>query len=480
MEKILNYIDGKLIEPSSNKYLDNFNPSNGRVYSLIPDSNSNDINNAVSSAKKAFENWGSSTKKYRYDILMKIADKLEEHADALVKAESLDNGKPESLARMVDIPRAPENFRFFATAMLHFSSESHDMDGKALNYTLREPLGVAACISPWNLPLYLLTWKIAPALAAGNTVVAKPSEITPMTAYLLSKICIEAGLPAGVLNIVHGLGSNIGDALTTHEDVPIVSFTGGTLTGQHIARVAAPMFKKLSLELGGKNPNIIFEDANFEKSVAIAVKAAFSNQGQICLCGSRLFIQDTIYEKFKEALLKKVSKLIVGNPRDENTDLGAVVSKEHMGKVLSKIEEAKALGGKILIGGNRKIIEGELSAGYYLEPTVIEGLDFNCSVNQEEIFGPVLSLIPFKNEEDVVMMANSTKYGLSASIFTENISRGHRVAAKIKSGVVWINTWLLRDLRIPFGGMKQSGVGREGGFKSLRFFTEPKNVCLKI
>jgi aminomuconate-semialdehyde/2-hydroxymuconate-6-semialdehyde dehydrogenase len=480
MEKILNYIDGKLIEPSSNKYLDNFNPSNGRVYSLIPDSNSNDINNAVSSAKKAFENWGSSTKKYRYDILMKIADKLEEHADALVKAESLDNGKPESLARMVDIPRAPENFRFFATAMLHFSSESHDMDGKALNYTLREPLGVAACISPWNLPLYLLTWKIAPALAAGNTVVAKPSEITPMTAYLLSKICIEAGLPAGVLNIVHGLGSNIGDALTTHEDVPIVSFTGGTLTGQHIARVAAPMFKKLSLELGGKNPNIIFEDANFEKSVAIAVKAAFSNQGQICLCGSRLFIQDTIYEKFKEALLKKVSKLIVGNPRDENTDLGAVVSKEHMGKVLSKIEEAKALGGKILIGGNRKIIEGELSAGYYLEPTVIEGLDFNCSVNQEEIFGPVLSLIPFKNEEDVVMMANSTKYGLSASIFTENISRGHRVAAKIKSGVVWINTWLLRDLRIPFGGMKQSGVGREGGFKSLQFFTEPKNVCLKI
>lgn len=480
MEKILNYIDGKLIEPSSNKYLDNFNPSNGRVYSLIPDSNSNDINNAVSSAKKAFENWGSSTKKYRYGILMKIADKLEEHADALVKAESLDNGKPESLARMVDIPRAPENFRFFATAMLHFSSESHDMDGKALNYTLREPLGVAACISPWNLPLYLLTWKIAPALAAGNTVVAKPSEITPMTAYLLSKICIEAGLPAGVLNIVHGLGSNIGDALTTHEDVPIVSFTGGTLTGQHIARVAAPMFKKLSLELGGKNPNIIFEDANFEKSVAIAVKAAFSNQGQICLCGSRLFIQDTIYEKFKEALLKKVSKLIVGNPRDENTDLGAVVSKEHMGKVLSKIEEAKALGGKILIGGNRKIIEGELSAGYYLEPTVIEGLDFNCSVNQEEIFGPVLSLIPFKNEEDVVMMANSTKYGLSASIFTENISRGHRVAAKIKSGVVWINTWLLRDLRIPFGGMKQSGVGREGGFKSLQFFTEPKNVCLKI
>ena len=325
----------------------------------------------------------------------------------------------------------------------------------------------------------MLTWKIAPALAAGNTVVAKPSEITPMTAYILSKICIEVGFPPGVLNIVHGIGSKMGDALTSHPDTPIVSFTGGTQTGQHISKLAAPMFKKLSLELGGKNPNIIFADANFDKSVAIAVKAAFSNQGQICLCGSRLFIERTIYEKFKIALIKKASLLKVGNPK-ENVDLGAVVSKEHMNKILSKIEEAKSLGGKILLGGKRKILNGECKNGYYIEPTIIEGLPYNCSVNQEEIFGPVLTLIPFDSEEEVIQMANSTKYGLSASIFTENISKGHRVAAKIKSGIVWINTWLLRDLRIPFGGMKQSGVGREGGFKSLQFFTEPKNVCVKL
>ena len=354
------------------------------------------------------------------------------------------------------------------------------MDGKALNYTLREPIGVAACISPWNLPLYLLTWKIAPALAAGNTVVAKPSEVTPMTAYILSKICAEIDFPPGVLNIVHGIGSKIGDFLTGHEDTPIVSFTGGTQTGRHIARIASPMFKKISLELGGKNPNIVFADANFDKAVTMAVKAGFSNQGQICLCGSRLFIQDEIYEKFKKALLEKVSKLKVGDPQDDGMDLGAVVSEEHMNKVLSKITQAKKIGGNILTGGNRKLIEGDLLNGYYIEPTVIENLPFDCEVNQEEIFGPVLTLIPFKDEEEVINMANSTKYGLSASIFTENISKGHRVAAAIKSGVVWINTWLLRDLRIPFGGMKQSGVGREGGFKSLQFFTEPKNVCIKI
>ena len=480
MEKIYNYIDGALVESDSGKYLDNYNPSNGKVYSLIPNSNSNDINSAVSAAKDAFVTWSKTTKKYRSEILMKLADKIEEHAEDLIIAESLDNGKPESLARAVDIPRAPENFRFFATAILHFSSELHDMDGRALNYTLREPVGVAACISPWNLPLYLLTWKIAPALAAGNTVVAKPSEITPMTAFLLSKICIEVGLPKGVLNIVHGLGPSIGDALTTHPDTSIVSFTGGTITGQHIAKVTAPMFKKLSLELGGKNPNIVFSDANFDKALDVAIKASFSNQGQICLCGSRLFIEENIYNKFKESLILKVSNLIVGDPKDNNSDLGAVVSKSHMEKILSRIEEAKKLGGKVLIGGSRKYLDGDLSEGYYIEPTVIEGLSYKCSINQEEIFGPVLTLIPFKNEEDVIMMANSTKYGLSASIFTENISKGHRVASAIKSGVIWINTWLLRDLRIPFGGMKQSGLGREGGFKSLQFFTEPKNVCVKI
>ena len=480
MEKILNYINGNLIEPTSGKYLDNYNPSNGKVYSLIPDSEKLDIDNAVAAAKEAFITWSKTPKQERSDILMKIADTIEKYADELVKAESKDNGKPETSASHVDIPRASANIRFFAGAILHDSSQMHEMDGMAINYTLRQPVGVAACISPWNLPLYLLTWKIAPALAAGNTVVAKPSEVTPMTAYLFSKICIEAGLPKGVLNIVHGLGSKTGDPLTTHPDTPIISFTGGTVTGKHIATITAPMFKKLSLELGGKNPNIIFADADFDKAVSTAARAAFTNQGQVCLCGSRLFVEQEIYDKFKDALVAKTAQLKVGDPKDASSNLGAVVSKEHMHKILDKIEEAKNLGGKILIGGKRVILDGELKDGYYIEPTIIEGLSSDCSINQEEIFGPVVSLIPFKTEEEVIKMANSTNYGLSASIFTENISKAHRVAANIDSGVVWINTWLLRDLRIPFGGMKHSGVGREGGFKSLEFFTESKNICVKI
>ena len=480
MEKILNYIDGELIEPTNGQYLDNYNPSNGEVYSLIPDSEKADIDNAVAAASEAFKIWSKTTKQYRSDMLMKLADTIEKYSDELIKAESKDNGKPETLAAAMDIPRAPENFRFFATAILHFNSEINEMDGMAINYTLRQPVGVAACISPWNLPLYLLTWKIAPALAAGNTVVAKPSEVTPYTAYILSKICIESGLPKGVLNIVHGLGSKTGDPLTTHPDVPIVSFTGGTITGKHIATVTAPMFKKLSLELGGKNPNIIFADCNFDKAVSIAAKAAFSNQGQICLCGSRLFVQEEIYDNFKKALVEKVAKLKVGNPKDPSSNLGAVVSETHMNKILGNIDEAKELGGKILIGGGREFLDNDLKNGYYIQPTIIEGLSYDCSINQEEIFGPVVTIMPFKTEEEVVKMANSTKYGLSASIFTENLSRAHRVSANIDSGIVWVNTWLLRDLRIPFGGMKQSGVGREGGFKSLEFFTEPKNVCIKI
>jgi len=480
VEKILNYINGELVEPINGNYLDNYNPSNGQVYSLISDSEKGDVDNAVAAAKAAFKTWRKTTKQERSDILMKLADTIEKHTEELIKAESKDNGKPEALATHVDIPRASANIRFFAGAILHDSSQMHEMDGVAINYTLRQPLGVAACISPWNLPLYLLTWKVAPAIAAGNTVVAKPSEVTPMTAYLFSKICIEAGLPQGVLNIVHGLGSKTGDPLTTHPDVPIVSFTGGTATGKHIATVISPMFKKVSLELGGKNPNIIFADADFDKAVSMASRAAFTNQGQICLCGSRLFVQEDIYDKFRDALVAKTAKLKVGDPKDPSSNLGAVVSKDHMKKILAKIEESKKLGGKIIIGGKRVILDGELKDGYYIQPTIIEGLSSDCDVNQEEIFGPVVSLIPFKTEEEAIEMANSTKYGLSASIFTENISKAHRVAANIDSGVVWINTWLLRDLRIPFGGMKQSGVGREGGFKSLEFFTEPKNVCVKI
>jgi len=480
MEKILNYINGELIEPSSKTYIENIDPSCGKAYSLVPDSCADDVNEAVKSAKLAYSFWSKTTKQERSDILNKLADAIEENFDMLVAAESRDNGKPLSLAAKVDIPRASANLRFFAGAILHDSSDVHEMDGEAINYTLRVPIGVAACISPWNLPLYLLTWKIAPALATGNTVVAKPSEITPMTAYLLSKICKEINFPKGVLNIIHGRGEKLGDALTTHQDVPIVSFTGGSDTGKHISKVTAPYFKKLSLELGGKNPNIIFDDCDFDKAVSTASRAAFTNQGQICLCGSRVFVQNKIYEKFKSALVDKAKKLIVGDPKNSKSHLGAIVSEDHMNKILLKINEAKKLGGILLCGGTRLIFEGELKNGYYIQPTVFENLSYDCSINNEEIFGPVVTLIPFESEDDVIMMANSSEFGLSASIFTKDISRGHRVAAKIDSGVIWINTWLLRDLRIPFGGMKNSGVGREGGFNSLKFFTEPKNICVKI
>ncbi len=480
MEKILNYINGELIAPVSEKYLNNESPTNGKVYSLVPDSDSDDVKLAVRAAKKAFPLWSGLSKQERYEHLMRLSLEIKNSFEELVAAESQDNGKPEWLARLVDIPRASSNIEFFATASLHFSSEAHEMDGQALNYTLRKPVGVVGCISPWNLPIYLLTWKIAPALAAGNTVVAKPSEVTPMTAYLLSKICQKIKFPKGVLNIVHGLGEKVGDAIVRHPETPIISFTGGTITGAKIAELAAPMFKKLSLELGGKNPNIVFADANFDLALEMAVKASFSNQGQICLCGSRLFIEKPIYNKFRDAFVAKTKALKVGDPKKSDSNLGAVVSRQHMESILAKIKLAKEEGGNILCGGERILLDGELKDGYYIAPTIIEGLGHLCKTNQEEIFGPVVSIIPFENESEVIDMANSTKYGLAGSVFTGDISKGHRVAASIDSGIIWINTWLLRDLRIPFGGMKNSGVGREGGFKSLQFFTEEKNICVKI
>lgn len=480
MKKIYNYINGELFAPKSEKYLDNVSPVDGQVYSYVPDSDDQDVEVAIQAAKEAFPSWSGLSKQDRYDHLMRLSEGIKNRFEELVAAESYDNGKPEWLARLVDIPRASSNIEFFATASLHYASELHDMDGSALNYTLRKPVGVVGCISPWNLPIYLLTWKIAPALAAGNTVVAKPSEVTPMTAHILGEICQEIGFPKGVLNIVHGLGYKVGDAITRHPDTPIISFTGGTATGAKIAEVAAPMFKKLSLELGGKNPNIVFADADFDLAVDMAVKASFSNQGQICLCGSRLFVEKPIYDSFKAAFVEKTKDLKVGSPKSEDTKLGAVVSESHMNNILNRIELAKKEGGKVLCGGERIVLDGELKDGFYVAPTIIEGLDYQCKTNQEEIFGPVVTITPFDSEKEVLAMANSTKYGLAGSIFTKDISKGHRVAGAIDSGLIWINTWLLRDLRIPFGGMKNSGVGREGGFKSLQFFTEEKNVCLKI
>ncbi|MCW5961506.1 MAG: aldehyde dehydrogenase [Pyrinomonadaceae bacterium] len=480
MTKIENYINGELLAPCSGEYLENIDPSTGTIYSLIPDSDERDVNQAVSAAKNAFGTWSRTAAEARHDVMIRVSQLIERDLDQLAEAESIDNGKPKTLAKAVDIPRAVSNLKFYATAAMHFSSEAHEMVGQAINYTLRHPVGVAGCISPWNLPLYLFTWKIAPALAAGCTVVAKPSEITPMTAYLFSKLCIEAGLPQGVLNIVHGTGPKTGGAIVQHRDVKAISFTGGTKTGEWIAREAAPKFKKLSLELGGKNPNIIFADCNYEKMLETTVRSSFANQGQICLCGSRIFVEQPLYERFRRDFVEKVKQLKIGDPLDPKTNVGAVVSEPHMEKILSYIELAKNEGGKILAGGKQVKLEGRCSGGFFIEPTVFENLAHDCRTNQEEIFGPVATIMPFEDEAEVLDFANSVEYGLSATIWTESLTRAHRVAELLESGIVWVNTWLMRDLRTPFGGMKNSGVGREGGFEALRFFTEEKNVCIDL
>ncbi|MTI22630.1 aldehyde dehydrogenase [Fulvivirga sp. RKSG066] len=480
MTQIKNYINGELVAPVSGEYLDNINPAEGKVYGQIPDSTSKDVEKATEAAKAAFEDWSNTPVTKRARVLNKIADLIDQNHERLAKAESEDNGKPLKLAMSVDIPRASANMRFYATGIQHFASESHYTEEGAINYTMRRPVGVAGCISPWNLPLYLFTWKIAPALAAGNTVVAKPSEVTPMTAFLFSELCIEAGLPSGVLNIVHGLGGKAGQAIIEHKDIPLISFTGGTETGKRIAATAAPMFKKLSLELGGKNPNIIFADCDFDKALSTSVISSFANQGQICLCGSRIFVEEEIHDKFVAAFVEKVKKMQVGDPAEESTRVGAVVSKPHMEKVLSYIKLGKEEGGEVLTGGQQVKLDGRCENGYFIEPTVITGLSHNCRTNQEEIFGPVVTIMPFNEEEEVIEYANSTAYGLAATIWTENLTKAHRVAHSVKSGIIWVNCWLLRDLRTPFGGMKQSGVGREGGWEALRFFTETKNVCIKL
>ncbi|MGI8470466.1 MAG: aldehyde dehydrogenase, partial [Pyrinomonadaceae bacterium] len=405
MLKIENYIGGELLKLASNEYLDNFNPATGEVYSLIPDSDERDVERAVEAAKNAFPAWSKMSAEQRNDILMRVSSLIERDLDFLAEAESVDNGKPKSLAKTVDIPRAVSNFKFYATAAMHFSSEAHETIGQAINYTLRQPLGVVGCISPWNLPLYLFSWKIAPALAAGCCVVAKPSEIAPMTAYLLSKLCIEVGLPDGVLNIVHGLGAKAGSAIVAHKDVKAISFTGGTKTGQDIARIAAPMFKKLSLELGGKNPNIIFADCDYEEMLSTTIRSSFANQGQICLCGSRIFVERPIYEKFKTDFVERVKKLKIGDPLDEKTNVGAVVSKPHLEKILSYIELAKEEGGKILLGGNQAKLKGRCEKGYFIEPTIIENLAHDCRTNQEEIFGAVVTIQPFDTESEVLNYA---------------------------------------------------------------------------
>lgn len=477
---LLNHIDGQPVAPSTDAWLDNINPATGRVIQRIPRSGPDDVQAAVAAARAALSGpWGDFGISQRAAMLDRIADGIAARADELVAAESDDQGKPRSLAAMVDIPRAQANFRFFAGAIRHEERPCHPMDGH-LNYTHRRPAGVCALITPWNLPLYLLTWKAAPALAMGNTLVCKPSEFTPRTATMLAEIASEAGLPDGVINVVHGDGPGAGAPLTAHRDVNLVSFTGGTSTGRLVAAAAAPQFKKLSLELGGKNATIVFEDADLDAAVAGATRAGFANQGEICLCGSRLLVQRSIYDTFVERLVDQVRALKVGPPDVADTKIGALVSAGHRDKVEGYIRLAQEEGGTILCGGHRVALPAPHDGGYFLEPTLVGGLSTTCRTATEEIFGPVVTVHPFDTEEEAVQIANSVRYGLAGSVWTRDLSRAHRVAQAIESGMVWVNCWLVRDLRVPFGGMKESGVGREGGRWSMDFYSEPRNVCVKL
>jgi aminomuconate-semialdehyde/2-hydroxymuconate-6-semialdehyde dehydrogenase len=479
MLDIPNFIGGRHVPPLSARYLDDVEPATGRVYARVADSDQCDVDAAAVAARDAFTAWSRTPVAERSRLLLEIARLIDAKLETLARAESVDNGKPLRLATAVDIPRAASNFRFFASAIVNFHSEAYRTDTLALNYTLRQPRGVVGLISPWNLPLYLFTWKVAPALAAGNTAVAKPSELTPMTAHLFTELCQQAGLPPGVLNVVHGHGARAGAAIVNHPAIRTLSFTGGTVTGAEIARTAAPLFKKLTLELGGKNPNIIFADADLDEALKTTLRSSFENQGEICLCGSRIFVEKSLFGQFVERLTTAAKALKVGDPLEPGTDQGALVSQGHLDKVLSYLQLARAEGGTLLCGGGRARVGGRCADGFFVEPTVIVGLPQACRVNQEEIFGPVVTVTPFENEDELLAMVNGVKYGLSASLWTRDLGRAHRLAEKIEAGTVWVNCWLLRDLRTPFGGMKQSGVGREGGEEALRFFTESKTVCVR-
>ena len=479
LPQIRNFIDGQFAEPVGGKYLDNIEPATGKPYSQVADSDARDVDLAVAAAEMAFVDWSRKPAAERSKILLGIADLIERDLEKFARAESIDTGKPLSLARVLDIPRAVANFRFFATAILHTESEAHITDNVAFNYTLHQPRGIAGLISPWNLPLYLLSWKIAPAIAVGNTAIAKPSELTPMTAYMLCEITREAGLPNGVLNVVHGTGPNVGAAITAHPKINTISFTGGTVTGRKVAEACAPLFKKVSLELGGKNPNIVFADADLDAAIAGSVRSSFANQGQICLCGSRVFVERSAYKDFVDRFIEEASQLRLGDPLDEKTNQGAIVNKAQLDKIKFYVDLAQKEGGKIALGGSAPdSISDRCRDGYFFPPTVITGLPVSCRTNREEIFGPVITITPFDNEEEVIGYANDCDYGLASSVWTQNLNRAHRVAEKILTGTVWVNCWLVRDLRVPFGGMKQSGVGREGGEEALRFFTEAKNICI--
>jgi aminomuconate-semialdehyde/2-hydroxymuconate-6-semialdehyde dehydrogenase len=478
VKQLNNFIAGKFWPAAQGGYLDNLEPATGEVIARIPDSGPEDVDQAVSAAGKAFADWSSRPVAERVDMLIELARLIGRNSDELAALESADTGKPLRLARDIDMSRARANLEFFASAMGQWASAGHDMGPVGFNYTRREPLGVVALITPWNLPLYLLTWKLAPALVTGNTVVAKPSELTPMTADALCALARDAGLPDGVFNLVHGTGAGCGQALVDHPDVKAISFTGGTMTGRTIASAAAPRLLKLSLELGGKNPGLVFADADLDKTIPGLVRAGFTNQGQVCLCSSRLLIQDSVYDEVVERLTRAVKALKLGDPNDTNTDQGALISAAHRDKVMGFIEQARSERGTILCGGEVIRPKGRCQNGYFVLPTLIADLPAESRLHFDEIFGPVVTLQRFSDEDEAIQLANSVSYGLAATVWTEGLTRAHRIASRVQAGIVWVNDWLVRDLRTPFGGMKDSGLGREGGTWSLEFFTEPKNVFI--
>ncbi|MCA0394469.1 MAG: aldehyde dehydrogenase [Proteobacteria bacterium] len=474
MKRCPHFIDGAAREPAGGRWLDVFDPASGRPFATVAAGDARDVEAAVAAATSAFPAWSSLPNEARARWLDRLADALEARVDLFAEVESRDGGKPIRLARDVEIPRAIANLRFFAHAATQFASESHH--GQAgLNYTLRAPLGVVATISPWNLPLYLFTWKIAPALAAGNTVVAKPSEVTPLTATLLAELAAEIGFPAGVLNVVHGLGPDVGEPLVSDPRIKAISFTGSTAVGKRIAGIAAPLLRKVSLELGGKNPTLVFADSDWEDQLDTLVRSAFQNSGQICLCGSRLLVERSIYTAFCDAFVARVQALRIGDPVDPDTQFGPLVSQAHFDKVMAALAAARDEGARVLCGGTALD-----RPGWFVAPTVLDRLGPDAVTNREEIFGPVATVQPFDSESEALALANATDYGLSASIWTRDLDRAHRLAAGIRAGIVWINTWLMRDLRTPFGGVGQSGLGREGGLEAMRFFTEPRNVGIAL
>ena len=478
MERIDNYINGQWV--AADDYLVGEAPATGEHIYQLANADHVQLAQAVEAAQTAFPAWRDSSIAVRAECLRRLADLIDSDSEVLAALESQDTGKPLSLAQAMDIPRSAINLRYFASAVEQWSGTSHSMGTDALNYGLQQPIGVVACISPWNLPLYLFTWKIAPALAAGNCVIAKPSELTPLTAHHLTKLLTQAGFPAGVCQVLHGYGGSIGQALCEHPDIAAISFTGGTQTGATVAVTAAAQFKKCALELGGKNPSIVFADSDIDMAVDQIVRSSFANQGEICLCTSRILLERSIYAEFREKFVKKVQQLVVGDPMVANTQVGALISQAHQEKVLQYISLAKQAGGEILCGGEAVTIPGRCAKGYFVAPTVIDGLSSQSRCNQEEIFGPVTALLAFDDESQALAIANGTRYGLAASVWTQHLQRAHRMAAGLAHGVVWINCWLLRDLRTPFGGMKDSGMGREGGFGALHFFSEEKNVCIKL